>query len=132
MSVQLQDYPDMVDRLGKGGFDADQSAALIQLVGRLFSAQNEHIDAVLDKVEQIRHDNHSEHEKTRSEARAEFEKIRTEGRENLKELETKFENKFEILDGKIERNWRWTIAMLTAISVSLISALTLLLLRSIE
>ena len=128
MSVQLQDYPDMVDRLGKGGFDADQSAALIQLVGRLFADQNEHIDMVLEKVEQIRQENHSEHEKTRSEARAQFEKLRTEGRE----METRFENKFEILDGKIERNWRWTIAMLTAISVSLISALTLLLLRSVE
>ena len=128
MSVQLQDYPDMVDRLGKGGFDADQSAALIQLVGRLFADQNEHIDMVLEKVEQIRQENHSEHEKTRSEARAQFEKLRTEGRE----METRFENKFEILDGKIERNWRWTIAMLTAISVSLISALTLLLMRSVE
>lgn len=108
MPVQLQDYPDMVDKLGKRGFSADQSAALIELVGQVFSEQNRHLDEVLEKQ---RTENQREHEKTRAEAHAQFDK-----------LDTKFENKFEILDGKIERNWRWSIAMLTAISVSLFSA----------
>lgn len=114
MSVQLQDYPDMVERLGKGGFSAEQTAALVQLVGRLFSDQKEHIDT---RFEQLRHENRSEHEKTRT---------------GLGELESKFENRFEILDGKIERQWRWMIAMLTTVSLSLISALTILLTRLIE
>ncbi len=114
MTVQLQDYPSMVDKLGKGGFDADQSAALIELMGRLFSDQNKHIDKVLKET---RRENQREHEKTR----AQFDK-----------LDNKLENKFEILDAKIERNWRWTIAVLTAISVSLMTVLIPFLLRFLE
>lgn len=142
MPVQLQDYPDMVEKLGKGGFSADQTAALIQLVGRLFSDQNKHVDAVLDKhrdyldkqrdyFEQIRQENQREHERTRSDFRSQIESLRTEGRKNLNELETRFDYKLDKLDGKVERNWRWTIAVLTGISISFVSALALLLTSSV-
>ena len=115
MSVKFQDYPEMVDQLARGGFDAVQTTALVVFVGRLYSGQN-------DLLEEVR-----------SEMREEFAAVRRDSDQSIQGLEERLTRKIdeasERTDGKIERIWRMMIGVFASMVVAMVGTLLVFTLR---
>lgn len=115
MSVKFQDYPEMVDQLARGGFDAVQTTALVVFVGRLYSGQN-------DLLEEVR-----------SEMREEFAAVRRGSDQSIQGLEARLTRKIdeasERTDGKIERIWRMMIGVFASMVVAMVGTLLVFTLR---
>ena len=94
MQTSIEEFPEMMQRLSEGGFDDDQSRALVEFVGRLYSGQNQVIDD-----------------------------FRREVNERFDKLESKFESKldtrFNQLSARIDRTWIMMLGMLAAMLVTM-------------
>ena len=126
MSVKFQDYPEMVDQLARGGFDAVQTTALVVFVGRLYSGQN-------DLLEEVRSEMREEFAAVRSEFSGHFEKSRQDSDQGIQGLEARLTRKIdeasERTDGKIERIWRMMIGVFASMVVAMVGTLLVFTLR---
>lgn len=80
----------MIKRLSEGGFELDQSRALVEFVGRLYSGQNQVINDFRGKVN-----------------------------ERFDKLESKFDTRFNQLSARIDRTWIMMLGMLVAMLVTM-------------